>query len=100
MKKVYEKPQLYVESFYLSEHIANSCGAAAGVTHHGNGMESGCYFPVEMEDPELGTLYLNLFTDTSYCSEEVQDFIIGNEVMVDFFQYHGRALLPSDIFSS
>jgi len=99
MKKEYQKPQLYVESFVLAEHIANSCGAAAGITHHGNGMESGCYFPVEMEGPD-GMEYLNLFTDISYCSPEAKEYIIGNEVMVEFFKYHGRALLPSDIFSS
>lgn len=99
MKKEYQKPQIYVESFALAEHIAKSCGAAAGITTHGSGAETGCYFPAEMDGPD-GIEYLNLFLDTSYCSPDAQEFIIGNEVVGDIFKYHGRTLLPSDIFSS
>lgn len=51
MKKKYTKPQIYVESFELSQHIAGVCGSSGRANHVGitdcgfdNGDPGGYYF--------------------------------------------------------
>ena len=99
MKKDYEKPQFYVESFVLSEHIADNCGTDPGVSTHGNGSQSGCYYTVYMEDEEEGMIPLNLFTSTSYCSPDAIG-LIGEDgtVYIDVYDYNGTQI--TSFFSS
>ena len=46
MKKIYEKPRLYAETFQMAEHIATGCGQVSGVSPTYGGFGDGCGFRV------------------------------------------------------
>ena len=61
MKKPYEKPMLYAESFTLVEHIASACEGAIDFGTPVNAQDMSCGFKLSESDPFFPglTLFMN-----------------------------------------
>ena len=61
MKKVYEKPRLYAESFELTEHIAdNGCGGSIASQITAKDFTTSCVWKIGGDENNLGFLESNL----------------------------------------
>ena len=65
MKKTYQKPELYAESFLLQEHIAACSAYAQSVTYASHNDGRTCYFETNTDD--FGQIKLFLNTDVAGC---------------------------------
>ena len=102
MKKPYAKPTLWIENFALTEHIADNCGAAAGVSTHANGSQSGCYYPVRIQEADSSYTEYRLFL-SNWCSEngiEMASEIGAEGSTVGFNMYDYNGALVTQVFSS
>lgn len=66
MKKVYEKPSIFVEKYEMSQHIANSCSFITN-----SGTAEGCY--AIGEDPYMG-LIKALLESNNNCETKYSSF--------------------------
>lgn len=70
MKKVYEKPSAYIETFELSQHIADCTLNVRGQGVDPTGTTDGCYAVYSGSDLYEG---IRFFTTSSACTTDATD---------------------------